>query len=248
MIRAALLLLAALPAAAQERQSTYAEMSPELRAMQDDDTANPGMLWVAQGQALWDAPAGAADRACADCHDGPETMRGVAATYPAWDEPSAAPVDLPGRINLCRTRHQQADPLDRASPELLALESLVAFQSRGLPIVPDPDPRLAPARSRGAELFGQRMGQLNLSCAACHDENAGGRLLAAVIPQGHPTGYPQYRLEWQDMGGLHRRFGNCLFGIRADQPPPGDPDYIALELFLKQRAAGLPVEAPAVRP
>jgi L-cysteine S-thiosulfotransferase len=32
-----------------DRRSGYDFASPETRAMQDDDTANPGMLWVAQG-------------------------------------------------------------------------------------------------------------------------------------------------------------------------------------------------------
>lgn len=73
-------------------------------------------------------------------------------------------------------------------------------------------------------------------------------MAAAVIPQGHPTGYPQYRLEWQEMGGLHRRFDNCFFGIRAQPFDRGSDAYVALELFLKQRAAGMPMEAPAVRP
>lgn len=250
MIRRTLLvLLAAGPAAADDgRRSTYLEMSPEIRAMQDDDIGNPGMLWAAQGEDLWNQPTGAARKACAECHDAPASMTGVAASYPAWDEASGAAVDLAGRINLCRDRHQKAAPLARDSRELLALETLVALQSRGLPIAPDPDPRLDPARTRGQALFGTRMGQLNLSCASCHQDSAGGHLGAATIPQAHPTGYPQYRLEWQDMGGLHRRFGNCLFGIRARQGTLGDPDYIALELYLKMRAAGMAMEAPAVRP
>ena len=33
-------------------------MSRETRAMQDDDTANPGMLWVLEGATLWDRKAG----------------------------------------------------------------------------------------------------------------------------------------------------------------------------------------------
>ena len=51
-----------------ERRSGYDFMSRETRAMQDDDTANPGMLWVLEGEALWSRKVGAAGRACADCH------------------------------------------------------------------------------------------------------------------------------------------------------------------------------------
>ena len=30
-------------------------MTPDTKAMQDDDTANPGMLWVLDGEKLWNA-------------------------------------------------------------------------------------------------------------------------------------------------------------------------------------------------
>ena len=51
-----------------ERKSGYDFMAPETRAMQDDDTANAGMLWVLDGEALWNRQTGAAGKSCADCH------------------------------------------------------------------------------------------------------------------------------------------------------------------------------------
>lgn len=251
MIRAACLLglIAAAPLAAQERRSGYEDMTSELQLMQDDAFANPGMLWVGEGREMWSTRAGTAQKSCADCHgDAGESMRGVAARYPAFDEARAAPVDLAGRVNLCRDRHQAAEPLERESRALLAMTAFLAYQSKGLAIAPPDDPRLEPWRQQGRALFSTRMGQLNLACASCHDDLAGGHLAAAVIPQGHPTGYPQYRLEWQEMGSLHRRFDNCFFGIRAQPFDRGSEAYIALELFLKRRAAGMAIEAPAVRP
>ena len=92
------------------------------------------------------------------------------------------------------------------------------------------------------------MGQLDLSCAECHDDNPGGRLLAARIPEGHANGYPLYRLEWQELGSLDRRLRNCMAGVRAEPYAAGSPEHIALAAWLAVRAAGLPVETPAVRP
>lgn len=245
----ALLVLVAMGAGAEAetRRTGYDDMSAELQAMQDDTFANPGMFWVLDGERLWSEPAGEAGRACADCHAAVD-MAGVAARYPAFDSEGGRAVDLPGRINLCRTRHQQAPALSRESDPLLALTAFVARQSDGRPISPDPAPELDAARARGEALFTRRMGQLNLSCSQCHADNAGGRLAAALIPEAHPTGYPQYRLEWESMGSLHRRFANCMTGIRAEPFAPGSDAFIALELYLKERAAGLPVEAPAIRP
>lgn len=247
-LAAALVLGLAAAAAADGRRSGFDEMSPELQAMQRDDTANPAMLWVAEGEALWNAPAGAAARACADCHGAPDTMAGVAARYPAWDETAARPVDLAGRIALCTTRHQQAEPPPREGSALLSLTALLALHSRDRPVAPDPDPRLDPWRDRGRTLFETGMGQLDFACADCHDRHAGGRLAGALIPQAHPTGYPQYRLQWQDMGSLERRLRNCMTGVRAEPFAPGSDEHLALEVFLTDRAAGLPHEGPAVRP
>ncbi len=235
--------------AAQDRRSGYADMSPETRAMQDDDTANPGTLAVLDGEALWNLRTGVANLSCASCHgDAARSMKGVAARYPAFDAESGGPIDLDARINLERTRRQQAPPLKYESAELLALSAYVARQSRGAPITPPDDDRLAPFVAAGRMFFNKRQGQLNLSCALCHDDNWGRRLAGNTVPQGHPTGYPLYRLEWQSIGSLQRRLRNCISGMRAEIPEYGATEYVNLELFLMRRAAGMPMESPAVRP
>jgi sulfur-oxidizing protein SoxA len=232
-----------------ERRSGYDLMSRETRAMQDEDATNPGMLWVLDGEALWNRKAGTAGRACVDCHgDARASMRGVAARYPAFDSSRARPVSLEQRINLCRTGRQNAAPLAYESKELLALSAYVARQSRGLPISIVIDARSKPFLEAGREAFHRRQGQLNLACAQCHDDNWGKRLAGSVIPQAHPTGYPIYRLEWQTLGSLERRLRGCLTGIRAQAPDFGAAELVDLELFLMWRARGMKLETPAVRP
>lgn len=240
---------AAAQVGADKRRSGYQDMGEALQKMQDDDTANPGMLFVQLGGQLWNRAVGAADKSCADCHgDAAVSMKGVAARYPAIPGGSDRPVDLEGRINLCRTEQQKADRLPPENRDLLALTVYVAHQSRDLQIAPPYDPRLDAFRQEGAEIYRRRQGQLNLSCAICHDDNAGKKLAGIVIPEAHPTGYPIYRLEWQALGSLKRRLRNCLVGIRAEAWPLDAPEYVALELYLMQRARGLKLETPAVRP
>jgi L-cysteine S-thiosulfotransferase len=230
------------------RHSGYEAMSAATKAMQDDDSANPATLWVLDGEALWRASAGAAGRACADCHgEAPQSMHGVAARYPAYDAKRQTPVDLEGRINICRVEQQEAAPLRPESKELLALAAYLARQSRGLPIESN-DGRLAPSIEAGRQLFQRRQGQLNLACAHCHDDHWGEKLAGNTVPQGHPTGYPLYRLEWQGLGSLQRRLRNCLIGMRAESYAFGSPEFIALETYLMWRARGMPMESPAVRP
>jgi sulfur-oxidizing protein SoxA len=255
MTRAACLFVAVVTAAAaaeraaDSRHSGFDDLSPATQAMQRDDAQNPGMLWVGEGEALWNAKAGPRDQSCATCHgDATVSMRGVAARYPAFDVSLGRPVDIAQRINFCRTARQGAPAFAVESHDLVALEAYVAHQSRGLPIVPPPDARLASSVERGRVLWQTRMGQLDLSCAQCHDDNPGRRVGGSVIPQGHPTGYPIYRLEWQSAGSLQRRLRGCMTGVRAEPYPYGAPDLIDLELYLMQRAAGLAIETPGVRP
>ncbi len=253
MKRWALIALACLlaPAWAQTdpRRSGLSYMGPATQAMQRDDSQNPAMLWVAEGEALWHTPAGRDQKSCMSCHgDATQTMRGVAARYPAFDVATKGPLNLGQRIQQCRQSQQHAAPWAAESQPLLSMETYVAHQSRGMPIAPPDDARLAAFTQRGQATYVRRIGQIDLSCAQCHDSQAGQRLAGNPIPQAHPTGYPVYRLEWQGMGSLQRRLRNCMTGVRAEAPPFGAPELVELELYLMQRAKGMALETPAVRP
>lgn len=225
-------------------------MSPALQAMQRDDAANPAWLWLEDGRQRFAA-------GCARCHT-VASMAGVAARYPAWDEALRRPITLGQRIAACHAKGGAVGaavgavapppPLLPDGEARLALETFVAQQSRGQAIAPPADTRLTPWRERGRALFEQRQGQLDLSCKQCHDQAAGRRLAGSVIPQGHATGYPIYRLEWQGMGSLQRRLRGCLTGVRAEPFGWDSEEMTALELYLAQRAAGMAIETPAVRP
>jgi sulfur-oxidizing protein SoxA len=242
-------------AAAQERVLPLSELrsgvtfaGADVRAMQADDLANPGMLWVERGEKQWNTPAGSSGQACASCHGAAQTsMHGVAANYPKFDANAAAELDLEARINDCRTRREQAPALARESEDLLALTAFVAYQSRGAPLAVTIDGPARASFERGREFYFTRHGQMNIACTQCHDQNWGKRLLAETISQGHPTAFPAYRLEWQGVGSLQRRLRACLFGIRAEMPAPGAPELTDLELYLAWRSQGLPIEAPGVR-
>jgi len=253
---AALLVAVLLPlatTAAQERalpkdalRSGIEFEGSDVRAMQADDFANPGFLWVERGEKLWtDSRLG---KSCASCHGEASTsMRGVAVRYPAFDRNAGEVLDLEARINACRVRHQGAEPLQRESDDLLALTAFVAYQSRGMPIAVSIEGPARTSFDRGHTLYTTRHGQMNLSCAQCHDQNWGKRLYAETISQGHGNAFPAYRLEWQTLGSLQRRIRACFFGIRAAMPPSGAAELTDLELYLAWRASGLKLETPGVR-
>lgn len=232
----ALCFLAGTAFAQDGRRSSYEFMSRETQAMQDDEATGPAVLALLDGEALW-------KRNCSSCHEA-AGMKGVAARYPALHRGTL--VNLEQRINACRTERQKAPAFAYESRELLALTAYVGNQSKGLPIAPDE--KAKDFAERGKEAFYRRQGQINLACANCHEQNAGRQLAGSTITQAHPTGYPLYRLEWQAMGSLQRRLRGCFFGVRAEVPPYGAPELVELEAFLMQRARGMKLETPAVRP
>ena len=174
-------------------------------------------------------------------------MRGVAVSYPKIDKASGKLVNLEGRINLCRTERMGAETLRYESEELLALTAYLARQSLEAPIATRIDGAARAHFEAGRAAYHLRRGQMNLSCAHCHDAQWGKRLLSETISQGHPNAYPAYRMEWQTMGSLERRLRACLSGIRAEMLPYGSQEYLDLELYLAWRAQGLPIETPGVR-
>ena len=240
--------LSALAQAADGRKSGFDFMQPSTQATQLDDTQNPAMLWVKDGQSLWNQPDGTAAKSCANCHGDIARMRGVASRYPAYSSELKKVVNLSQQINLCRVERQRATPWPFEHESLLGLEAAIAKESRALPLKPPGQSLLAEAQKRGALLFNRRIGQVDLSCRDCHDSLAGKKLGGNVIPQGHATGYPIYRLEWQSVGSLQRRLRGCMTAVRAEPYAFGASELVDLEAYLAKRAAGMPMEAPAVRP
>jgi sulfur-oxidizing protein SoxA len=228
-------------------RSGYSFLTPPTRALQDDAFANPGMLWVEQGETMWNAPSSTGP-SCAGCHgEAAKAMRGVSAHYPRYDERAGHVVNLEQKINMCRVDHQNATPLPYESQELLSITAFVSRQSLGMPVAVAVDGAAASSFRRGKKMYETRLGQLDLGCAACHEQNVGQHLRAEAISQGQINGFPIYRQLWQTMGSTHRMFAWCNTAVRAEPLPAGSQDYVDLELYVRARGLGLPIETPAVR-
>jgi sulfur-oxidizing protein SoxA len=236
------------PSARDGRRSGFTYLSEENQRLQNDEFANPGMLWVERGRELWRQTEGAARQSCASCHgDAAMGMRGVRARYPRFDARTRKLINLEQQINRCREERQHAASYPHESEALLALTAFLGFQSRGLPIVVDIEGPARPFFEAGRAFFMQRRGQLDLACTHCHDQQAGQRLRGEIISQGQTNGFPIYRNLWQTLGSTHRMFAWCNTAVRAEPLPYGADEYVNLELYVAWRGRGLPVETPAVR-
>jgi len=239
--------------------SGYTTASPGTQAMQDDDFENPGMPVYDAAEDIYNAPAGKADISCAACHGAVDDikggakgipMKGVGARYPVYDPDSKKPINVELRINKCRVKYQQADAFKYESEALLGLTGLIVKQSRGMPRTTTADAKddvLNPFWKQGEAFYYQRRGQLDMSCANCHEDNPGNLIRSDLLSQGQSNGFPTYRLKWQKPGSLHRRFRGCNKNIRAQPYGYGSDEYLALETYLAWRGRGLAVEGPSVR-
>ncbi len=231
-----------------EIYSGYRWATPETQALQDDDFDNPAGLWFEVGEVNWTNVEGEAGKSCASCHNDPRvSMRGVAARYPTYYEPWKKLINLEQRINLCREKFMKAKPWKWESTPLLGMTIFVGFMSRGIPQNVEINDKTRPFFEKGKAFYYQRRGQLDMSCANCHEDHFGKRIRANILSQGQINGFPTYRLKWQKPGSLHRRFRGCNKQVRAKPYKAGSDEYVNLEFYLRWRGQGLPIEIPAVR-
>ena len=219
----------------------------ETRAMQADDFDNPGMIFVEQAQEAWMTAEGSEGKSCSSCHNDLDSMAGVKATYPKWNEEAGEVRTLQRQMNDCRTEHMGAEAGGYDKTPAMNMEAALASVSRGMPVNVAID---GPAQSTwelGKELYYTRTGQLELSCANCHEDSYGMMIRADHLSQGQINGFPVYRLKNTKLNGVHSRFKGCVRDTRAETYKPGSAEFVALELYVASRGNGLSVEGPSIR-
>jgi L-cysteine S-thiosulfotransferase len=241
------------------RLSGSAFLTPGLLKLQADEANSPIALWLDKGRAAWADNSQSAS--CQSCHNSPQSLHSSVPNYPRLVPRAGgqlALINLEDQILQCRTRNLKppAGTVPREPPRLedddiLSLSALLHDSARGQPINVQPTREQMETWSArlaaGAALFATRLGRINLACVHCHEQNIGQQMRIDVISPGHPTGFPVYRMSWQKIGSLDRRLRACYSGVQAVIPPPGAPELRDLELFLKVRANGMPLEGSSIR-
>ncbi len=219
----------------------------ETQALQVDDFDNPAMIFVDQAIDLFEAVDGAAGESCASCHDGVESFEGLHASMPKVDAESGKLVVMEDLINKCRTDRMEADAWKWSGGDMQGMVALIGLQSRGMPMNVAIDGDAAPYWEQGKDMYYTRYGQLELSCANCHEDNWGNMIRADHLSQGMINGFPTYRLKQAKLISRHNRFRGCIRDTRAETFAEGSDEFRALELYVASRGNGLSVETPAVR-
>ena len=228
-------------------RSGWTFRSPETQALEMDDFDNPAMLFVDQARDTWSTEIGSEGQSCASCHDEPESLRGVRAVYPKWDEEKGEVQTLTMQVNECLTERMGAEEWGWDSDQMKNMDALISSVSRGLPMDVAIDGPAQSTWEKGKEIYYTRYGRLELACANCHEDNYGNYIRADHLSQGQTNGFPVYRLKQAALVSQHNRFRGCIRDTRAETFPIGSDEFVALELYVASRGNGLSVEGPAVR-
>ena len=228
--------------------SGWVYRAKETQATQMDDFDNPAMLFVDQAMDDWNRVDGTEGKSCASCHtNGPEEFAGLRAELPRWDADRGQMMNMEDYINYNRVTYMGAEPLKWAKPRMDAMVALISLQSRGMPINVAIDGPVADIWAQGEEIYYTRVGQLDMACANCHEDNFGNMIRADRLSQGQINGFPTYRLKNAKLNSVQARFKGCMKNIRAEPYAVGSDEFRALELYVASRGNGLSVEGPSVR-
>lgn len=220
--------------------------STETQVMQMDDFDNPGFVFVDDGIALMASVDGSEGKSCASCHENVEDFAGLRTQLPRVNN-SGELETMPELVNECRTERMGAEPWKYDGSQMTAVTAVIGLQSRGMPIDVAIDGPAESFWNLGQELYYARVGQLDLSCANCHEDNYGTMIRADHLSQGQINGFPTYRLKNSKLNSVHNRFSGCMKNVRAEPYGIGSDEFKALELYLASRGTGLLVETPSVR-
>ena len=217
----------------------------ETQSLQLDDFDNPAMLTVDKAIDAFSTVDGSEGKSCASCHDGAEVFAGLAASMPKVINGKLTVME--DLLNDHRVQVMGAEPWKWSGQEMQGMVALIGLQSRGMPVDVAIDGDAAPYWEQGKEMYYTRYGQLELSCANCHEDNYGNMIRADHLSQGQINGFPTYRLKQAKLISKHNRFRGCIRDTRAETFAEGSDEFRALELYVQSRGNGLSVETPSVR-
>ncbi len=219
----------------------------DTRDMQRDDFDNPGMVFVDRGLDSWNKAQGVNGESCAGCHQGPETLAGLRAVTPRVDAKTGKLMTVENYIQSCVTERMGLEEWGWTGDKMKDMLALISLQSRGMAVNVAVDGPAASFWEAGKDIYYTRFGQLEMSCANCHEDKQGLFIRSDHLSQGQINGFPTYRLKDAGILSAQQRFVGCVRDTRAETFKPNSDEFKALELYVASRGNGLSVEGVSVR-
>ena len=226
----------ALKAQWEEMESSFPPYEPDIDA----------------GKTIWETPF-KNGKTYADCMG---DIKSIRTKYPYYDAEKDTIVTAEGALNACKTDGDGEGFVDKEGKPVLnkgkiaQLMAYIAMENRGGKInVATPEGKAVDWYEKGKNYYYSKRGQLNMSCADCHTNNAGKMIRADLLSPavGHVTHWPTYRSADGEITTLHNRFMGCNTMVRAANEPAQADTYKALEYFLTYVSNGLEWNGPGSR-
>jgi sulfur-oxidizing protein SoxA len=207
---------------------------------------------VDAGKVIWETPF-KNGKTYADCMG---DIKSIRTKYPYYDAEKDTIVTAEGALNACKTEGDGEGFVNKDGKPLLnkgkiaQLMAYVAMENRGSKInVATPEGKAMEWYDKGKNFYYAKRGQLNMSCADCHTNNAGKYIRADLLSSalGHVTHWPVYRSAWGETRTLHDRFAGCNTMVRAASFKDQGDEYKALEYFLTYMSNGQEWNGPGSR-
>ncbi|MEW6764958.1 MAG: sulfur oxidation c-type cytochrome SoxA [Pseudomonadota bacterium] len=176
--------------------------------------------------------------------------KGLRAKYPFFDIASGKVRNLEADLIQCAKAYGDDKVYKEKSKDLAAVSAYLSSESHGMKVnVTIPNAAALAAFEAGKAHWFRKTGQLNLSCADCHQYHSGQRARSETLSPGigKTAHFPVWRLKGDGLVMLNDRFFGCVRDTRAKPYKRYGDEYRALEYFLAYVDNGLEITGPAVR-
>lgn len=176
--------------------------------------------------------------------------KGLRAMYPFFDTKSGKVRNLEADLIQCAQAYGDDKVFTEKSKELKNVSAYLSSQSRGMKVdVTIPNAAALAAFEAGRSSWYRKTGQLNTSCADCHQYHAGQRARSELLSSGlgKTVQFPVWRISVDGLLTLNDRFHGCVRDTRAKPFKHYGEEFLNLEYFLSYIDNGLVITGPAVR-
>lgn len=239
------------------------------RAALADKDANPALLVIDQGEALFKTKRGPKNASLEKCDFGlgPGMIKGATAKMPRYFADTDRVQDTESRLVTCMVSLQGFDEKtiksktfgdqrdNEGNTDIEAIAAYVQYQSNGMAIdPPSTHPKEKEAMQVGENLFWRRNGPLDLACGTCHAE--GGKrvrlqpLLNALDKkqlQDTMASWPTYRISHGMVRTIQHRMWDCGWAMKLPDLDYGSPASVALISYLSNQAKGAVFDLPGMK-
>lgn len=214
----------------------------EMQVLQMDDFENFGMIFVDEVCEIWVIVEGLNGESCVFCYGEFEEMVGVCVVYLKWNENVEEVCIFVMQINVCCEEQMGVEFYGYIFGSMVNMEVLFVFVSCGMFVNVVIDGFVVEIYVLGEEFYYVWIGQLELSCVSCYEQNYGNYICVDYLLQGQINGFLIYCLKNVKLNIVYVCFKGCVCDICVEIYSLGSLEFIVFEFYVVLCGNGLSVE------